>query len=271
MKRKIPSRLLLFITIFLLSQTGRTQILADTLEYSFHRQLAPVFKENKVKRVYYSLNLPFLVYYSYDSRTKKSESKWEEDTILYSQNYDTSGFYKSKIETKPDGSLKKKIEYFFNNSGTLIKIITIDSSRYRDFQFQIQDLIYANNRLSNINKFTIRSGDTINSLLTFHYSWNKMIQAIELTDKNQLVLSSLFSYDKTKNYIKEDHIEILGGGTESRVTYYYTFDNNKRINKVYGSYTNFKRKKEPVKEFSYDFVKEANIAENWLQKIEKYD
>jgi hypothetical protein len=271
MKRKFHQRLLTLTVAFALTQTAKTQILADTLEYSFHKQFAPVFKEKKVKKIYYSLELPYLISYSYELKTKKGESKWGEDTILVSHNYDTNGFYKSRVETKPDGSLNKKTEYFFDNYGSLTKIITTDSSRLRDFQFQIQDLIYDNNKLTAIKKLTVRSGDAINSVLTFHYAWNKMIQAIELTNKNQLILSSFFSYDEKENYVKEQNLEILSSGTETRTTYYYTFDDNNRINKVYGDYKNFKRQKKPVKEFTYDFVKEAYIFETPLKKIEWYN
>jgi hypothetical protein len=271
MKRKFHQIFFTLTIILAVTQTAKTQTLADTLEYSFHKQFAPVFKEKKVKRIYYSLELPFLISYSYELKTKKGESKWGEDTILVSNNYDTNGFYRSRVETRPDGSLNKKIEYFFSDSGVLTRITTTDSSRLRDFQFQTQDLIYNNNKLTAIKKIAIRSGDTVTSVLTFHYAWNKMIQAIELTSNNQLVLSSLFSYDEKKNYIKEENLEILSSGTETRTTYYYTFDDNNRIDKVYGDYKNFKRKRKPVKEFTYDFVKEAYIFETFMQKIEWYE
>lgn len=271
MKRKFHPILFTLTIILVVTQTAKTQILADTLEYSFHKQFAAVFKEKKVKRVYYSLELPFMTYYSYDTKTKKSESKWEEDTILVSHNYDTNGFYKSRVETKPDGSLNKKIEYFFSDFVILTKITTTDSSRQRDFSFQIQDLIYDNNKLTAIRKFTVKSGDTTNSTLTFHYSWNKIIQVLELTNKGKLLLSSFFTYDEKHNYIKEQNLEIRDDKTEVRTTYYYSFDDNNRINKVYGDYKNFKRKKKPVKEFTYDFVKEAYIFETPLKKIEWYN
>lgn len=271
MKRKFHPILFILTIILALTQTAKTQILADTLEYSFHKQFAPVFKEKKVKRIYYSLELPFMTYYSYDTKTKKSESKWEEDTILISHNYDTNGFYRSRVETKPDGSLNKKTEYFFSDSGTLTRIITTDSSRLRDFQFQLQDMIYDNNKLTTIKKLTIKSGDTTNSTLTLHYSWNKIIQALEITDKGKLLLSSFFAYDDKHNYIKEQNLEIRDDKTEVRTNYYYSFDDNNRINKVYGEFKNFKRKKKPVKEFTYDFVKEAYIFETFMKKIEWYE
>jgi hypothetical protein len=270
MKRKFPPIFLILAIALALNQPAKTQVLADTLAYSFHKNFAPVFKEKKVKIIYYTLRLPYLISATYELKAKKSSSTWGEDTILISHNYDTNGFYKIKTETLPYGRLNKKTEYFFSEAGILMKMLTTDSSRLSDFEFQEQLFSYENNRLTKIRKTTVRSADTTISVLTFHYSWGKMVQAIELSDKGKLLLSSLFTYDTKNNYIKEQNLEMRHNNVEVRTTYYYVFDDKNRISKVYGDYSNFKIKKKPVEEFSYDFVKEAYIFETPLKKIEWY-
>lgn len=268
MKHFIKS--ILILSLFCLTPfAGKTQVLADTLKNSFQKHFAPVFKDKKVKRMYYSFWFPQLETMSFSRKGKVTSSKWTTDTFLVSHLYDTNGYYIAKSETFPNGRLNKKIEYTYDDFGNLITQVEIDSSRLRSYEYLLQVFNYQNGQIKNITKTKHHLGDTIQSTCTFHYSHGRLTQVIELSDKGDLLMSSLFIYPINKTYVKEENLEERNG-CEVRTTYYYTFDNRRRINKVYGSYDYFKLRMKPIETFTYDFVKEAYIFETGLKKIEKY-
>lgn len=261
--------ILILTLLFLTALSGKAQVLADTLKNSFQKHFAQVFKDKKVKRVYYSFWFPQLDSMSF-SNGKVTSSKWTTDTFLVSDFYDKDGFYVAKSETFPNGRLNKKTEYTYDDFGNLIKQIDIDSSRLRFFEYLLQVFNYQNGQIKSITKRKHHLGDTIKSIATFYYSHDRLTQVIELSDKGELLMSSLFIYPVNKTYVKEENLEERNG-CEVRSTYYYTFDKLGRINRVYGSYLYFKNRQKPVEKFNYDFVKEAYIFETGLKKIEKYE
>jgi len=262
--------ILILAVLCLTSFPGRTQVLTDTLRNSFQKYFAPVFKDKKVKRVYYSFSFPQLDSMNFNSNGKVSSSKWTIDTFLVSHFYDVNGYYVAKSETFPNGNLNKKTEYTYNDLGNLIKQVEIDSSRLRSYDYLLQVFNYQNGQIKSITKTRLYLGDTIHSTSTFYYSHDRLTQVIELSIKGELLMSSLFIYPTNNTYVKEENLEERNG-CEIRTTYYYTFDKLGRINRVYGSYYNFKNRLKPVEKFSYNFVKEAYIFETGLKKIEKYN
>ena len=205
-----------------------------------------------------------------NSKGKVTSSKWTYKTYFVSHFYDTNGYYVGQSETFPNGNLNKKSEYFYDHLGNLIRQVEIDSSSLRSFDFLLQVFNYQDGHIKSITKTRQYLGDTIHSTSTFHYSLDRLTQVIELSDKGELLMSSLFIYPTNDTYVKEENLEERNG-CEVRATYYYTFDKLSRINKVYGSYYNFKNRLKPIEKFSYDFVKEAYIFETGLKKIERYD
>jgi len=85
--------ILILAVLCLTSFPGRTQVLTDTLRNSFQKYFAPVFKDKKVKRVYYSFSFPQLDSMNFNSNGKVSSSKWTIDTFLVSHFYDVNGYY----------------------------------------------------------------------------------------------------------------------------------------------------------------------------------
>ncbi len=115
---KYLTRLIVILTVLCLtSLVGSSQVLADTLKNSLQKYFAPVLKNKKVKRIYYSFSFPQLDSMNINNKGKVTSSKWTNDTVLVSHFYDTNGYYVAQSETLRNGKLNKKTEYIYDDLG----------------------------------------------------------------------------------------------------------------------------------------------------------
>ena len=245
------------------------QVLLDLLDNSRHIQVADIYKANNIKRTYYTIEVPFLLYMSISTDHKQDSSSWTKDTITYSKSYLKNGLIENEKQMLPNGDIYSLKEYFFDSTGTLLRTRETNNERLRFYDFQEMKYTYKDGQLIKIDKVRFKSMDTVKTTTIFSYTASQLNKVLETNNNGgDTLLLSVFKYNSKKNYIEES--SFIKDFCEVRTIYYYTLDNKGQIVKVAHGLDGFKRNLKPDREISYDYQKE--IPKDFgLEKIEKHE
>jgi hypothetical protein len=268
MRKKLTMRklILLFVLTPFLSSG---QVLLDLLDNSRHIQVADIYKANNIKRTYYTIEVPFLLYMSISTDHKQDSSSWTKDTITYSKSYLKNGLIENEKQMLPNGDIYSLKEYFFDSIGTLLSTKETNNERLGLYDFLEMKYTYKDGQLIKIDKVRFKNMDTVRTTTVFSYTVNQLNKVLETNiNGGDTLLLSVFKYNLKRNYIEES--SFIKDFCEVRTIYYYTLDNKGRIVKVAHGLDGFKRKLKPDREISYDYQKELP-KDFGLLKIEKYE
>jgi hypothetical protein len=245
------------------------QVLLDLFDNAQHIQVAGTYSENNVKRIYYTMEIPFLLYMRVSKDHKQDSSSWDNDTITYSESYLKNGLIEHEKQTLPNGNLYYLKEYFFDSAGTIVRTRETSNKRIRFYDFQEQTYHYRDRQIVRIDKIRFKSTDTVRTSTIFSYSLNNLEKVIETDNKNgDTLLFSHFKYNTKRNYIEEP--SFIKDFCEARTTYYYSLDKKGRIVKVTHGLKGYKRNVKPDRKISYDkLIKIPNGL--GFAKVERYD
>ncbi len=251
------------------------QVLEEINANNEHREIAELYKQNKIKRTFYTITSPSLVSMEFPSdKNEKPKSVWQKDTITFSKTYSKNGFIESEKDILPNDQLYYLKEFYFDSLGNLKSTKEVNNKKIRFYDYQEMAYYYLNNQLSRIDKIRSKkidtTTDTTRTTTLFYYSEGKLEKAIERDNNNgDTLLSSYFTY-----YIKENYIEeksFLKEWCIVTCTYYYVLDNKMKIAEFIIGQDDKRKDTETFIKLTDDNTHKVAPYDGSFNHVEKYD